>query len=154
MRAVGTAAVTVAALALVAATTAATAPGPASPAGSERGDVIVGTAAPDRVAAVGGDDRIVAWGDGVRDTISCGSGSDLVNAEQRDRVAADCETVVRQLSRDRTDARAAQHETQVEPDSEVAGGTVVAVFQTGRYRAGGAAAIGFATSTDGGGSLR
>jgi hypothetical protein len=150
----GTATVTVAAFALLAATTAATATGPAAPGGGGRGEVIVGTAAPDRVAAGGGDDRIVAWGDGLRDTISCGSGSDLVNAERRDRVAADCETVVRQLSRDRTDDPGAQHETQVEPDSETVGRTVVTVFQSGRYRAGGAAAIGFATSTDGGGSWR
>ncbi|HEU0336486.1 MAG TPA: sialidase family protein [Gaiellaceae bacterium] len=148
----GTASVTVAAFALFAAAAAGTATGPAP--SSDRDDVIVGTAAPDRVAAGGGDDRVVAWGDGRRDTISCGSGSDLVNAERVDRVSSDCETVVRQLSRDRTDAPAAQHETQVEPDSEAAGRTVVAVFQTGRYRAGGAAAIGFATSADGGGTWR
>jgi hypothetical protein len=146
---------TAAALALVAATAAASAgrPGPVVR-GGDGAELIVGTAAADRVTAGGGDDRIVAWGDGRRDSIDCGSGADLVNAEPRDRVAADCETVVRQLSRDRTDTPGAQHETQAEPDSQAAGRTVVTVFRTGRYRTGGAAAIGFATSGDGGGSWR
>jgi hypothetical protein len=52
-----------------------------------------------------------------------------------------------------TDATAdsgAQHATQVEPDAAAAGSTVVTVFQTGRVFEGGAAAIGFAVSGNGG----
>jgi hypothetical protein len=47
-------------------------------------------------------------------------------------------------------AAGAQHETAVEPDSLSWGNTVVAVFQVGRFLDGGAAGIGWATSTDGG----
>jgi hypothetical protein len=40
------------------------------------------------------------------------------------------------------------HATEVEPDSFAAGATIVAAFQVGRFTEGGAAAIGWATSTD------
>lgn len=40
------------------------------------------------------------------------------------------------------------HATEVEPDSFAAGATIVAAFQVGRFTDGGAAAIGWATSTD------
>jgi hypothetical protein len=52
-----------------------------------------------------------------------------------------------------TDATAdsgAQHATQVEPDAAAMGATVVTVFQSGRFFEGGAAAIGFAASRNGG----
>lgn len=49
---------------------------------------------------------------------------------------------------------AGQHQTQVEPDSFSFGNTVVSAFQVGRYVNGGAAAIGWATSVDGGATWR
>src|SRR5689334_3947310 len=48
-----------------------------------------------------------------------------------------------------TDAQA-QHRTEVEPDTFVAGNTIVSAFQIGRVSGGGASDVGFATSTDGG----
>jgi hypothetical protein len=44
----------------------------------------------------------------------------------------------------------AQHSSIVEPHLAVHGGTLVVVYQVGRFRDGGAAGIGWATSTDGG----
>lgn len=128
----------------------AAAAGAARPERTDRGELLLGTRAADVLVARGGADRVVAWGDGRRDTVLCGPGADLVNAERNDRVGGDCETVVRQLARDATTAPGAQHGTLAEPDSEAAGRTVVTVFQSGRYRSGGAAAIGFATSRDAG----
>jgi hypothetical protein len=55
-----------------------------------------------------------------------------------------------QISNDATATRGAQHATEVEPDAVAAGSTVVASFQVGRNFGGGAAAIGFSTSTDAG----
>jgi hypothetical protein len=46
------------------------------------------------------------------------------------------------------------HATVVEPSAVAVGSTIVTAFQVGRNFGGGAAAIGFATSTDGGGSWR
>ena len=102
----------------------------------------------------GGPDRIAAALDAAPDVIRCGAGADLVTAEGIDSVAADCELVVRQVSRDTTTDSRAQHETQVEPDSAANGRTVVTVFQSGRQAAGGAAGIGWATSTNAGGTWR
>jgi hypothetical protein len=48
----------------------------------------------------------------------------------------------------------AQHASSVEPDAAANGGTVVTVFQSGRFIDGGAAAIGFAVSRDRGRSWR
>ena len=148
--------------------------------GSDRSDRLTGTAGPDAMFGHGGNDvlaglagadlldggpgrdalsggtgadRIWVAEDGTRDTVACGPGQDLVGAEPVDAVAADCETVVRQLSRDPSTA-GAQHESQVEPASAGAGKTVVAAFQSGRYESGGAAAIGYATSSDAGASWR
>jgi len=42
------------------------------------------------------------------------------------------------------------HATEVEPDTFSFGSTIVATFQVGRFRSGGASNIGFATSTDSG----
>ena len=42
------------------------------------------------------------------------------------------------------------HATEVEPDTFSFGTTVVAAFQTGRFRDGGASDVGWATTTDGG----
>ncbi len=102
----------------------------------------------------GGPDRIAAALDAAPDVIRCGAGADVVTAEGIDSVAADCELVVRQVSRDTTTDSRAQHETQVEPDSAANGRTVVTVFQSGRQADGGAAGIGWATSTNAGGSWR
>jgi hypothetical protein len=44
------------------------------------------------------------------------------------------------------------HRTEVEPDTFASGSTIVATFQVGRVYDGGACAIGFATSTNNGGS--
>src|SRR5258708_10437 len=47
-----------------------------------------------------------------------------------------------------------QHRTEVEPDTFAAGSTLVSVFQVGRIFGGGAADIGFATSSNGGNSFK
>jgi hypothetical protein len=101
-----------------------------------------------------GPDRIAVQDNGVKDRVRCGSGRDIVTADLFDVIAADCEVVSRQLSRDSTTAFQAQHATQVEPDSFAFGRTIVAAFQSGRYTNGGAAAIGWATSQDAGGTWR
>lgn len=55
-----------------------------------------------------------------------------------------------QLSSDPFTNSASQHKTEVEPDTFAAGSTFVSAFQVGRIFGGGAADIGFATSTNGG----
>ncbi len=64
--------------------------------------------------------------------------------------AAAANVPVQQISSDPFTTGAAQHATEVEPDSFAHGDTVVATFQVGRYTTSGATAIGFATSTNGG----
>ena len=90
-------------------------------------------------------DRIQAW-NGVRDTVSCGRGRDIVTADASDRVGRDCEIVSREISRDPYRNPQSQHETQVEPDSFAFGSSVLAVFQSGRIFGGGASNIGFSFS--------
>lgn len=80
--------------------------------GSAGQDWIAGGSGRDRLIAAGGKDRIrggagrdaISGGgandridvrDGERDTVSCGSGKDVVKADRRDRVARSCETVNR-----------------------------------------------------------
>ena len=63
-------------------------------------------------------------------------------------------TKVVRLSRDTLTTPEAQHATEVEPDSLAVGTTVVTAFQVGRFFDGGASAIGFATSRDGGATWR
>jgi hypothetical protein len=117
--------------------------------GSKRGELIVGTPAPDRVLAGGGADRVqVAFG-GI-DRVDCGTGIDIVSADATDRVAPNCEIVSRRLSVDPYVNDDSQHETAVEPDSASSGSTVVAAFQVGRREAGAASNIGTAVSTDAG----
>ncbi len=58
-----------------------------------------------------------------------------------------------QLSSDPFTNSTSQHKTEVEPDTFAAGSTLVSVFQVGRIFGGGAADIGFATSTNGGKSF-
>jgi len=58
--------------------------------------------------------------------------------------------VLSRISSDTTSTPGAQHATEVEPDAFASGSTVVATFQVGRFFAGSAGAIGFATSTNAG----
>ena len=89
-----------------------------------------------------------------KDAVTCGTGRDLVNADLLDSVAANCETVSSQISRDTLIGWPAQHETQVEPDSFSFGSTIVTVFQSGRHLDGGAERNGFSTSKNGGRTWR
>jgi BNR repeat-like domain len=120
--------------------------------GTERPDFLRGGPRADRIDARAGSDRIKVDG-GRRDTVRCGRGLDLVNADPADRVARDCETVVRVVARDPHRAPA-QHASIAEPDTVAWGNTVVAAFQSGRFRDGGAVNTGWATSTDGGRTWR
>jgi BNR repeat-like domain/RTX calcium-binding nonapeptide repeat (4 copies) len=117
-------------------------------------DLLDGGSGRDILSGGAGSDRIESGGDSARDSVSCGGGRDVVNAELMDRVAADCEVVSRQLSHDPYTNPESQHDTQVEPGSAAWGSTVVAVFQSGRDFGGGASNIGFARSPDGGTSWR
>ncbi len=112
-----------------------------------------GGAGRDAILGQAGPDRIAVQADGARDTVVCGLGLDVVNAEHHDLVADDCEVVTRQLSRDPFTG-VGQHETQVEPDSASFGSTIVAVFQSGRIFSGGAEGTGWATSVDAGRTWR
>jgi hypothetical protein len=113
--------------------------------GGPGGDRLDGGAGPDRFSA--------AYDDG-RDSIRCGAGADVVNADPTDAVARDCELVGRRLSRDPYRSDGAQHETEVEPDSFTFGRTTVATFQVGRRFEGGATNVGYAVSTDDGATWR
>lgn len=122
--------------------------------GTQGADLLVGTDGGDRVVARGGNDRIAVEYDGGRDDVSCGAGRDVVAADLRDRVRGDCEVVSRRVHRDRFANPESQHESETEPDSLTVGQTTVALFQVGRNRSGGAAAIGWATTRDGGRTWR
>jgi hypothetical protein len=113
-------------------------------------DLLIGGPGRDKIFGGPGNDSIAANGDAARDTVSCGPGVDIVNADPVDSVARNCEVTSRQLSTDTVTGGGAQHATEVEPDSFAFGQTVVAVFQVGRFEGGGATAIGVATSLDGG----
>jgi hypothetical protein len=123
--------------------------------GTHGADLIKPRAGADRIDARGGNDRISSPLDDAPDVVSCGAGTDLALVAGGDRVARDCEVVARQLSRDGSADFAAQHETEVEPDSFSFGRTIVTAYQVGRFASGGgAAALGWATSRDGGGTWR
>lgn len=62
--------------------------------GTNRADAIAGTRGPDEIDARGGDDRVRVRGGGT-DHVRCGGGRDTVEADRHDRVARDCERVVR-----------------------------------------------------------
>ena len=117
-------------------------------------DVLEGHAGRDALFAGAGNDVVSAAFDAARDAVSCGAGRDVVNAELADAVAADCEVVVRQLSRDPYQTPDGEHATQVEPDSFSYGRTIVTTFQSGRFPTGGAANVGWATSRDAGRTWR
>jgi hypothetical protein len=59
-----------------------------------------------------------------------------------------------QLSSDPFTNSASQHATEVEPDTFASGNTIVSAFQMGRIFGGGAADIGFATSSNGGSNFK
>ena len=84
----------------------------------------LGGASRDQLSGGSGPDRVVASGDRTADRVRCGPGHDLVNVDLSDDVAADCETISRQLSRDTGTGFEAQHETQVEPSSAASGPSV------------------------------
>jgi BNR repeat-like domain len=95
-------------------------------------------------------DLVLAAYDGSRDTVRCGAGADVVNADLIDSVARDCEIVGRRLSQDPYRNDGAQHESEVEPDSFTFGRTTVAAFQVGRRFDGAATNVGFAVTSDDG----
>lgn len=113
-------------------------------------DLLIGGLGRDRIVAGPGNDSVAANGDGAPDSIACGAGDDVVDADPTDSVARDCEIVSRQLSTDTVVAGGGQHATEVEPDSFSFGRRIVAAFQVGRIANGGATAIGVAASSDGG----
>ncbi len=123
-------------------------------AGGPGADFLQGGTGRDSVDGGTGNDRIAVEYDGARDAVQCGPGTDLVNADLLDRVAADCELIGRRLSRDPYTSPESQHETEVEPDSFTFGRTTVATFQVGRRFDGGATSIGFATTSDNGRTWR
>jgi len=75
--------------------------------------------------------------------VSVGSAGARVGAARAVRVSTDTLTTP-----------VAQHATEVEPDAAASGSTIVSVFQVGRFFDGGAAAIGFAISTNAGRTWR
>lgn len=118
------------------------------------GDLLQGGPGRDSLDGGPGADRIAAAYDGARDVVRCGPGADLVNADLLDTVGHSCELVGRRLSRDPYTNAESEHETQVEPDSLTVGRTTVVAFQVGRRFDGAATNIGFAVSTDDGGTWR
>jgi hypothetical protein len=126
---------------------------PAAAATIRGGDLLVGSAAPDRIVGGAGANRIMAAFDGV-DRVSCGAGRDLVDADLADHVSADCEVVARRLSVDPFTESGSEHETAVEPSAASSGATVVTTFQVGRFSSGGASGTGFAVTHDAGRTWR
>ncbi len=105
---------------------------------------IHGTGGPDRIDAVNGN----------RDVIRCGAGRDIVVADLKDAVNTDCEVLTRRIALDSATTLGSQHRTIVEPSAVGDDQTVVAVFQSARIVDGGAGAIGWVTSSDGGSTWR
>jgi hypothetical protein len=122
--------------------------------GGAGADFLHGGQGRDVIDAGPGADRVVVQYDGARDSVRCGGGADLVNADLADTVAGDCELVGRRLSRDPYTDPEGQHETQVEPDSLTVGRTTVATYQVGRRFDGAATNIGYAVSSDDGRTWR
>src|ERR1700736_3939605 len=65
---------------------------------------------------------------------------------------ASAQVALTRLSADPFTNTSSQHATQVEPDTFAFGSTIVAAFQSGRFCDGASADLGFATSTNNGGS--
>jgi RTX calcium-binding nonapeptide repeat (4 copies) len=123
-------------------------------AGRAGADFLHGGPGRDSIDGGAGADRIVAQYDDARDTVRCGPGVDVVNADLVDSVRRDCELVGRRLSRDPYTDADSQHETQVEPDSLTVGRTTVTAYQVGRRFDGAATNIGYAVSYDDGQTWR
>jgi hypothetical protein len=119
--------------------------------GTARADLIHGGGGNDVLSGGAGNDRLD--GGRGRDSFACGRGRDVAVADAGERVGSDCEVVVRRISRD-PGRGPSFHETEVEPDSFAFGSKVVAAFQVGRFRDGGASGIGFATSANAGRTWR
>src|SRR5437764_6328108 len=81
-------------------------------------------------------------------TLGCGSGS--AHTEPAQMVFPSATVPLTKLSSDPYTHSTSQHATEVEPDTFAFGSTIVTAFQVGRIHGGGAADIGFATSTDAG----
>lgn len=81
-------------------------------------------------------------------TLGCGSGS--AHTEPVQMVFPSATVPLTKLSSDPYTNSTSQHSTEVEPDTFAFGSTMVSAFQVGRIHGGGAADIGFATSTDAG----
>jgi hypothetical protein len=122
--------------------------------GASGADYLNGGPGRDAHEAGPGDDLISASYDGARDVVRCGTGRDVVNVDLVDTVSRDCELVGRRLSRDPYTDPESQHETEVEPDSFTFGRTTVATFQVGRRVDGAATNVGWAVTTNGGGTWR
>ena len=111
--------------------------------------LILGTEASDHVVTGKGNHFVqVAWG--AIDSVTCGTGVNVVSADLSDKIAANCTVVSRRLSVDTSTNPKSQHETAVEPDDAAWGPTVVAAFQVGRFSTGASSNIGFAVSRDSG----
>jgi hypothetical protein len=123
-------------------------------AGLAGADFLQGGPGRDAIAGGPGADRIAVSYDDSGDTVRCGAGADVVNADANDAIAGDCELVGRRISRDPYKGDGAQHETEVEPDSFTTGRTTAAVFQVGRRHEGGATNIGYAVTTNDGTTWR
>jgi hypothetical protein len=115
--------------------------------------LIQGTARPDRLKGTARADRIDSVFGGTN-RVNCGQGIDTVTADPADKVGRDCEVVSRRISVDTLTAAPGQHQTEVEPSVAGWSSTAVATFQVGRFADGGAAGIGWATSTDAGRTWR
>ncbi len=91
-------------------------------------------------------------------TLSCGGGGTSNNfISQTPTPSSDPPQQKSQLTRISADTftiAPGQHATEVEPHAFAYGSTIVAAFQVGRISEGGAIAIGFATSTNGGATWR
>ncbi len=83
-------------------------------------------------------------------TIACGGGSN--SSEPNPPPPPPPQIALTRLSTDTFSNPESQHATEVEPGMAASGSTLVAAFQVGRRFGGGASAIGFATSTNGGAS--
>ncbi len=115
--------------------------------------VVAAASSVERINGTTKADRIDAVYGGA-DSVTCGRGVDAVTADLGDTVARDCEFVSRRISADSLTSAGGQHQTQVEPSVAGAGTTAVATFQVGRFADGGAAGIGWSTSTDSGRTWR
>jgi len=83
---------------------------------------------------------------------ACGGGGTISSAEPTSPPPSQTPAIqLTQLSTDAFTNPQSQHATEVEPGMAASGSTLVTAFQVGRIYQGGAAAIGFATSTDAGG---